>query len=220
MTQPRSTRSNYFIQAGLQIKFTFVLVMIVLLVATITFFNLYIIGDYVVQNTNTVMELRDMQSFLTTVFSIVGWRIVTLGVVCFLIITIIGIFYSHQFAGPSYKLEKCLKEISQGNLSFNIKLRGGDALHNVADSVNFLVDQFRGIVGKSRELSSAIRSNCEALSKEANEEVVGDLLKQAEELEDLLAGFHLTREEVQSSISSSEDLEKDEEEEDAGESSP
>ena len=125
MSQSRATRSNYFIQAGLQIKFTFVLILIVLLVGTITFFNLYIIGDYVVENTNTVMELRDMRSFLTTVFSIVGWRIITLGVVSFLIITIIGIFYSHQFAGPSFKLEKCLREISRGNLSFSIKLRGG-----------------------------------------------------------------------------------------------
>jgi len=205
MSQPRSTRSNYFIQAGLQIKFTFVLVMIVLLVATITFFNLYIIGDYVVQNTNTVMELRDMKSFLTTVFSIVGWRIVTLGVVCFLIITIIGIFYSHQFAGPSYKLEKCLKEISEGNLSFNIKLRGGDALHNVADSVNYLVDQFRGIVGKSRELSDSIRVRVEEMKKSGSVEGTEELLQRAAELEELLAKFQLTREEVHSTITHSSD---------------
>ena len=80
MSNPRATRSNYFIKAGLQIKFTFVIVMIVLLVATITFFNLYIIGDYVVQNSSSLIELRDMKSFIYTVFSIVGWRIVTLGV--------------------------------------------------------------------------------------------------------------------------------------------
>ena len=98
--------------------------MIVLLVATITFFNLYIIGDYVVQNSSSLTELRDMKSFIYTVFSIVGWRIVTLGVVCFFILAIIGIFYSHQFAGPSYKLEKCLREISAGNLSFEFSSSG------------------------------------------------------------------------------------------------
>ncbi len=204
MSQSRATRSNYFIQAGLQIKFTFVLILIVLLVGTITFFNLYIIGDYVVENTNTVMELRDMRSFLTTVFSIVGWRIITLGVVSFLIITIIGIFYSHQFAGPSFKLEKCLREISRGNLSFSIKLRGGDALHNVADSVNYLVDQFRSVIGKSRELSSIIRKHSETLQEKADSQELDELLAKVSELEDLLAGFHLTREEVDHSQSNEE----------------
>ncbi len=197
MSQPRASRSNYFIQAGLQIKFTFVLVMIVLLVALITFFNLYIIGDYVVKNTTSVVELRDMQSFLMTIFTVVGWRILLLGVVCFLIICIVGIFYSHQFAGPSYKLEKCLKEISQGNLSFDIRLRGGDALHNVADSINFFLDRLRTMIGRSRELSHDIRVTSEAIgAKGGMEAEVQVLLQRVSELEDLLAGLQLTREEL------------------------
>ena len=196
MSQARPTRSNYFIQAGLQIKFTFVLMMIVLLVATITFFNLYIIGDYVVKNTATIVELRDMNSFLITVFSIVGWRIILLGVVCFLIICIIGIFYSHQFAGPSYKLEKCLKEISEGNLSFDIKLRTGDALHNVADSINVLVDQFRNVIKQSRVLTEELRESAEKDSKDLqkNQEF---LLSKILELEEIFSGYQLTREEAE-----------------------
>ena len=192
MSNPRATRSNYFIKAGLQIKFTFVIVMIVLLVATITFFNLYIIGDYVVQNSSSLIELRDMKSFIYTVFSIVGWRIVTLGVVCFFILAIIGIFYSHQFAGPSYKLEKCLREISAGNLSFRIQLRSGDALHNVADSVNYLVDQFRGVVEQSRSISEELQLKSEGLEGKEVESFRAKLT----ELQDLMAGFHLSQEEI------------------------
>lgn len=194
MSQARPTRSNYFIQAGLQIKFTFVLMMIVLLVATITFFNLYIIGDYVVKNTATIVELRDMNSFLVTVFSIVGWRIILLGVVCFLIICIIGIFYSHQFAGPSYKLEKCLKEISEGNLSFDIKLRTGDALHNVADSINVLVDQFRNVIKQSRVLTEEIKEQAEGDTSDLQKKQEA-LLSKILELEEIFAGYQLTREE-------------------------
>ncbi|MCJ8347560.1 methyl-accepting chemotaxis protein [bacterium] len=196
MSHARPTRSNYFIQAGLQIKFTFVLMMIVLLVATITFFNLYIIGDYVVKNTATIVELRDMNSFLVTVFSIVGWRIILLGVVCFLIICIIGIFYSHQFAGPSYKLEKCLKEISEGNLSFDIKLRTGDALHNVADSINVLVDQFRNVIKQSREITEQLKECTEDENsdlKEKQEQILSKIL----ELEEIFTGYQLTRDENQ-----------------------
>ncbi|PCJ19803.1 MAG: hypothetical protein COB02_06340 [Candidatus Cloacimonadota bacterium] len=195
MSNARPTRSNYFIQAGLQIKFTFVLMMIVLLVATITFFNLYIIGDYVVKNTATIVELRDMNSFLVTVFSIVGWRIILLGVVCFLIICIIGIFYSHQFAGPSYKLEKCLKEISEGNLSFDIKLRTGDALHNVADSINILVDQFRNVIKQSRIITAELKEQSEGdfSDLKAKQEI---LLSKILELEEIFTGYQLSRDEV------------------------
>lgn len=195
MTNPRATRSNYFINAGLQIKFTFMIVMIVLLVAVITVFNLYIIGDYVVQNSSSLIELRDMKSFVYTVFSIVGWRIVTLGVVCFFILAIIGIFYSHQFAGPSYKLEKCLKEISAGNLSFRIELRSGDALHNVADSVNHLVDQFRDVIERSRSISKDLQRHIETLEVAEAESVK---LKIAE-LDELMSSFHLTEEEREKS---------------------
>jgi len=197
MNQQRATRSNYFIQKGLQVKFTFILVMIVMLVATITLFNLYIIGDYVIQNTNTLIELRDMRSFIMTVFTIVGWRIVILGVVCVLILAIIGIFYSHQFAGPSYKLEKCLKEISEGNLSFSIRLRNGDALHNVADSVNYLVDQFRVVIAKTRDIGDNVKLQASQLKSKADSEELQEILDRVSELEELLAGFQLTREEAQ-----------------------
>lgn len=180
----RTTRSNYFIQAGLQIKFTLVLAMIVLLVVSITAFNLYVIADYVIQKSDTLPTIRSLGEFAQGVLSVVGWRIALLGLVCFLIIWIIGIFFSHQFAGPSYKLEKCLREIAQGNLSFDIKLRNGDALHNVADSVNLLVERFRGVIAKSRELGQAMRQHSE------NKE----LLDAVAELEDLLAGFQLTKE--------------------------
>lgn len=200
MSNSRATRSNYFIDAGLQIKFTFMMVMIVLLVAVITVFNLYIIGDYVVQNSSSLIELRDMKSFVITVFSIVGWRILTLGVVCFFILAVIGIFYSHQFAGPSYKLEKCLREISGGNLSFRIHLRSGDALHNVADSVNHLVDQFRDVVERSRSINSDLHRHIEALD---GSEVESIRLKLSE-LENLMSTFQLTQEEFDSAKSKDE----------------
>jgi methyl-accepting chemotaxis protein len=191
------TRSNYFIQAGLQIKFTFILVMIVLLVVTITFFNLYIIADYVVQKQDTLVTIRSWSEFVSGVLSVVGWRIILLGLVCFLIICIIGIFYSHQFAGPSYKLEKCLKEIAQGNMSFDIKLRNGDALHNVADSVNVLLDRFRVVIGSAKEVTAELSKHRDVIESHGDE--FKALMEKNSELEDFLAGFMLTREEVEKS---------------------
>lgn len=204
MSQSRASRSNYFIQAGLQIRFTFVLILIVVLVSMITFVNLYVIGDYVVSNTATIVDLRDMQSFMKTIFEVVGWRIMLVGVVCFMIICIIGIFFSHRFAGPSFKLEKCLREMSLGNLSFDIRLRNGDALHNVADSVNFLVDRFRSVIGQSREISLNLREICVSVPEEQSQK----LLEKIGQLEDLLAGFQISREEADRNASESSESEQ------------
>ncbi len=204
MSQSRASRSNYFIQAGLQIRFTFVLILIVVLVSMITFVNLYVIGDYVVSNTATIVDLRDMQSFMKTIFEVVGWRIMLVGVVCFMIICIIGIFFSHRFAGPSFKLEKCLREMSLGNLSFDIRLRNGDALHNVADSVNFLVDRFRSVIGQSREISLNLREICVSVPEEQSQK----LLEKIGQLEDLLAGFQISREEADRNGSESSESEQ------------
>ena len=91
------------------------------------------------------------------------------------------------------KLEKCLKEISEGDLSFSIKLRGGDALHNVADSINLLVDQFRGLVGRSRDLSEVVHSRAKELQEGGFTESAQELLTKAEELDVLLAKFQISK---------------------------
>ena len=71
-------------------------------------------------------------------------------------------------------------------------MRSGDALHNVADSVNYLVDQFRGVVEQSRNISKDLHLKAEGLEGEEIESFRAKL----NELQDLMAGFHLSQEEI------------------------
>jgi methyl-accepting chemotaxis protein len=62
--------------------------------------------------------------------------------VLFIILISIGIFLSRKLAGPIERLEKELDEITQSNLvSRRLKLRKGDELKPLVDSVNILLDK-------------------------------------------------------------------------------
>lgn len=187
-------RRNYLPQKGAQGKFVLTLLLLIFLVAVITFCNLYVMGTFIVQNVSSI-EASTLNDHLGMIWSTIGWRLVLLILVNVIVVAIIGIFYSHQFAGPSYKIEKSLREISQGDLSFKIILRTNDSMHNVAESLNQMIDNFRAVIAKAKELTSQSRESLEKIeaSNEESEKAVLALRGIQGELEDLLAGFKLTR---------------------------
>ena len=135
MSQQRPQRRNYLPQKGAQSRFVVTLLLIIFLVSVITFCNLWVIGNWVVAAADLGTQIQFSDVF-EKIRDLVWWRVGLIILVNLIIVGIIGIFYSHQFAGPSYKLEKCVREIAQGDLSFKIFLRTNDAMHNVADRLH------------------------------------------------------------------------------------
>lgn len=185
-----SQRKNYFIEKGMQSKFIVTLMLLIFLVSVITVCNVYVIYEYV--HSNAVQGQAD-QSFFSVAFNLMGYRLFLIGLVNIIIVAIIGVFYSHQFAGPSYKIERCIKQIAEGDLSFKVTLRKSDTMHNIAESLNVMVDNFRSVLRKAAELTTQIKDTSTRMSSE--DELVAKHLASlkgiAGELEDLLAGFKL-----------------------------
>lgn len=193
MSMDVSQRRNYLPQKGAQSRFVITLLLIIFLVGVITFCNLWVIGNWVMQGTD-FNSMGDSGGFFSHLRHLIWWRVLLIVVVNFIVVVIIGIFYSHQFAGPSYKLEKCIREIAQGDLSFKIFLRTNDSMHNVADSLNRLIDNLRAVIAKTKELSAQSK---ETLGKvkaadEESERALMSLKGIQGELEDLMAGFRLS----------------------------
>jgi len=57
------------------------------------------------------------------------------------LISIIGIFYSHRIAGPVYRIEKDITRSLAGEKNVRIHLRKHDKLQSLADQVNTLLDR-------------------------------------------------------------------------------
>lgn len=190
-----SQRKNYFIEKSMQSKFIVTLMLLIFLVSVITVCNVYVIYEYV--HSNAVSGQGDT-GFFSVAFNLMGYRLFLIGMVNIIIVAIIGVFYSHQFAGPSYKIEKSIKQIAEGDLSFKVTLRKSDTMHNIAESLNVMVDNFRSVLKKAAELTNQIKDTSTRMASE-DEHVaknIASLKGIAGELEDLLAGFKLEQREA------------------------
>jgi len=79
------------------------------------------------------------------------------------IIFIIGLLSSHKIAGPLYRIEKAIDDISKGSIGLKIKLRRGDELKDLADVVNTLTDNLRNSVDLSNESVLKVQEEIERI---------------------------------------------------------
>ena len=59
-----------------------------------------------------------------------------------IIISILGVFYSHKIAGPAYRMCTDIKRVLDGEKDVKIKLRRTDKLQILADRVNQLISEY------------------------------------------------------------------------------
>lgn len=57
-----------------------------------------------------------------------------------LLVTLIGVIYSHRVAGPLFKIKNVCKEICEGNSSARIVLRPKDEFQDVTEQLNKMID--------------------------------------------------------------------------------
>lgn len=65
--------------------------------------------------------------------------------VVFLIILLIGLFFSHRLAGPVFRLEKELERIAKGDTSSRIKFRKTDEFAGVAQGINKVLEHIESL---------------------------------------------------------------------------
>jgi HAMP domain-containing protein len=59
--------------------------------------------------------------------------------VVFAVLAIIVIFISHRIAGPLYRLKMYMEKVENGDYSVKLNFRKNDAIHDIADSFNRMV---------------------------------------------------------------------------------
>ena len=63
--------------------------------------------------------------------------------IIFVIMSVIVLFISHRIAGPLCRLKQCMEKVGQGDFSVRLQFRKHDAVDDVADSFNKMVDNLR-----------------------------------------------------------------------------
>ncbi len=135
-------RKNYFIKKGLQTRFIGTVFLIIALVVVVLFCNLYFFGLFLAQDDTEQKYESAMTKLQEDVRDKLAGRLALLILVNITIIALISLFFSHQIAGPVYKLEMTLQKIIDGDASVRFSFRQSDKFDEVADLLNDMKDGF------------------------------------------------------------------------------
>ncbi len=187
-TVSASQRKNYFIAKDMQSRFAGTILLLALLVAVITACNIYVLGTFFIEKHATYAQQNDISSLIYDFISINWPRLVILVFVNVIIVFMVSIIYSHQTAGPAYKLEKSIKRITDGDLTFQVSLRRNDNLKELAAALNELLDKFRTTLTKTKSLTDDINNKLGSLK---DNEKYAQLIEDSSELRQLINQFKL-----------------------------
>lgn len=134
-------RANYFIKKGFQFNFAIKFMILILLEAgLIAWLFMQISGNTLTTGyTNSILTIESTPNFflwpLLLIILITAIGIGIAGMVVFILL-------SHRIAGPLYRFEKDLGDVSYGDLTKRINLRKTDQLTEVKEALNSLIATF------------------------------------------------------------------------------
>lgn len=185
-------RKNYFIAKGMQSRFAGTILLLVFLITVITACNIYVLGSFFLSTQATLTEGQTVESMMRTFVTELWPRLLLLVLVNVIIVFIVSIMYSHQIAGPAYKLEKSIQRISNGDLTFEIHLRKNDNLKELAMAINGMLGKFRDTIASAKTLSDDIAAKLQVFG---NDDKFAPLAKNANDLREKISHFKIIKDE-------------------------
>jgi methyl-accepting chemotaxis protein len=119
------------------------LLFIILIVLVITILNVVVTGSLFINQQQFVSPGIIKSTLLNFLFGTYKYNFIILLFFNIFVIIILGLYFSHQIAGPVYRLEYEIERIGKGDLSREIKLRKGDFLKEIAASLNVMQDTLK-----------------------------------------------------------------------------
>jgi len=161
---PKATfrRRKFLIKKGLQFRYIGIVFALALLASIVTGYTVFATGWTLLGEklANVYPQGRLVYVFRTT-------NLVLIRNLLFIspFIFILGLLFSHKIAGPVFRIEKTLYEISNGNLALRIKLRKGDELWDLADIINTMTGNIGTSIGSNKGTILKIQKELDEIKK-------------------------------------------------------
>ncbi|MFH1854011.1 MAG: methyl-accepting chemotaxis protein [Candidatus Omnitrophota bacterium] len=186
-------RKTFIIKKGLQLRY-------IGLVFTLAFLA-SIVAGYTVFTTGWTLFGEKLANVYPQGRLIYTFRAINLALLRNLLfvsplIFILGLLFSHKIAGPVYRIEKSLHEITKGNLALRIKLRKGDELGDLAYLLNAMTESLNNSISLNKEVILNLQKEIEDAKKVISKQPLDIDLLQAS-----LNNLHAKIEEMKTSLS-------------------
>jgi len=191
-------RRNYFIKRELQGKYIFSFFILVItgsIIFTIIF-SLLSADTLTIVYDNYNLQIGKTPLVLLREILSANWIFIVAGG---LTVVVLSTFLTHRFAGPLFRFEKSVDEMTRGNLNFLIHLRTKDEGKELAEKINQLILMLSSNIREMKHISKEMDgklADVQNLMKEKKQgeefcldlEVAGDLNRR---LYDILQKFTL-----------------------------
>ena len=165
MQQRTWRRRNYFIRKDFQGKFVLRFFLAILIGAIVFTIILSIFSGHTMTVTYEDSSLRldrTPKALFLHMVRAYGVYILVLGVV----VSVFSLFLSHRIAGPLFRFERSVEEVTRGNLAFRITLRKNDEGKELAGLMNTMVTSLSGQIRDMRQQADAAYGELEGISQE------------------------------------------------------
>jgi methyl-accepting chemotaxis protein len=165
MPRPVLRRRQYIIKKGLQFRYIGLVFGLALIASLVTGWTVFATGwHFLGEKLASVYP----QGRLIYVLRVTNLALLRNLLFISPLIFILGLLFSHRIAGPVYRIEKTLGDISKGNLGLKIRLREGDELVDLAYMINNLVENFNKTIIFDKDVIIKIEKDLEEVKKLAS----------------------------------------------------
>jgi methyl-accepting chemotaxis protein len=165
MPRPVLRRRQYIIKKGLQFRYIGLVFGLALIASIVTGWTVFATGwHFLGEKLASVYP----QGRLIDVLRATNLALIRNLLFISPLIFILGLLFSHKIAGPVYRIEKTLVDISKGNLGLKIRLRDGDELVDLAYTINNLVENFHKTIISDKGIVIEIEKDLEEIKRLAS----------------------------------------------------
>ncbi|RLB15715.1 MAG: hypothetical protein DRG82_10895 [Deltaproteobacteria bacterium] len=174
-------RRKYFIKKDFQFKFVLKFCGVVLGGVLISTALLFFFSQNTLTSSFSHSRLVIKSTGSAILPAVIYTNLIVLGLIS-LAAVLVTLLVSHKIAGPLFRFEKELQDISAGNLRTKMSLRKQDQMVEVAESLNQMVEALHEKVMNVRDGIAEVKET--AIARNAPDVVIGQLSKVEKQIED------------------------------------
>ena len=168
-------RRNFFVDKKFQtrfiVRFCILVIFACLVFGTLVYFlSLQSITTTFENSRLVVKSTADYLFPLLTLTSLITIALIGLATI------FVVLFISHKIAGPAYRFRRIIREIAQGNLGLDVRVRSGDQFQQIASGLDEMVKSLRLQILKIKEKVSELNNTYSKLKESQGEKIKVDLI--------------------------------------------
>ncbi|MFH2146028.1 MAG: HAMP domain-containing protein [Candidatus Omnitrophota bacterium] len=182
--RPFFWRRKILIQKSLQLKYTALVLITIVVVCGIIVWTVYLTHWALISENPSLIANHAM---FADIFQRINKLLLLELPVVLIFAAYASILLSHKVAGPVYRLEKVAYEVAKGDLSQHVQFRKHDELKNLASAFNTVIENIQHLVVKDKRLINELSDLTDRLyvdikNKKINEDEALTLIRRLNDL--------------------------------------